>query len=165
MKILIINGPNLNLLGKREPDVYGSVSFDDYFETLIRKCVLGVFPKQLRRRTDNKNTTGRFFCRRDNTQRRSIHSHFDSHTRRYKKRACSCDRTAYIQRTCPRGFPPSFGHRASVQRRNMRIRNERLWYCHRVFYMTLIDILHCIRSLMTADVFYCLHTKEKTLMK
>ena len=37
MKILIINGPNLNLLGKREPDVYGSVSFDDYFETLNSK--------------------------------------------------------------------------------------------------------------------------------
>jgi 3-dehydroquinate dehydratase-2 len=29
MKIAIINGPNLNLLGKREPDVYGAASFDD----------------------------------------------------------------------------------------------------------------------------------------
>ncbi len=34
MKIIIINGPNLNLLGKREVDIYGSQSFDDYFETL-----------------------------------------------------------------------------------------------------------------------------------
>ena len=34
MKILIINGPNLNLLGTREPDVYGSESFESYFETL-----------------------------------------------------------------------------------------------------------------------------------
>ncbi len=34
MKILIINGPNLNLLGKREPTVYGHQSFDDYFEVL-----------------------------------------------------------------------------------------------------------------------------------
>ncbi len=34
MKILIINGPNLNLLGKREPDIYGNLSFEDYFENL-----------------------------------------------------------------------------------------------------------------------------------
>lgn len=34
MKILIINGPNLNLLGKREPEVYGSTSFEEYFEIL-----------------------------------------------------------------------------------------------------------------------------------
>lgn len=34
MKIIIINGPNLNLLGKREPEIYGHQSFEDYFETL-----------------------------------------------------------------------------------------------------------------------------------
>jgi 3-dehydroquinate dehydratase-2 len=33
-KILILNGPNLNLLGKREPGVYGNESFEDYFEKL-----------------------------------------------------------------------------------------------------------------------------------
>ena len=31
MKVIIINGPNLNLLGKREPSIYGNVSFDNYF--------------------------------------------------------------------------------------------------------------------------------------
>ena len=34
MKILIINGPNLNLLGRREESVYGSMSFDTYLSTL-----------------------------------------------------------------------------------------------------------------------------------
>jgi len=34
-KILIINGPNLNLLGKREPDTYGDKSFDDYMKELV----------------------------------------------------------------------------------------------------------------------------------
>jgi len=34
MKIHIINGPNLNLLGKREPEVYGDQSFDKFFEAL-----------------------------------------------------------------------------------------------------------------------------------
>jgi len=37
MKICIINGPNLNLLGLREPGVYGSESFETYLESLIAK--------------------------------------------------------------------------------------------------------------------------------
>ena len=37
MKIQIINGPNLNLLGKREPDIYGNSSFEDYLIKLREK--------------------------------------------------------------------------------------------------------------------------------
>lgn len=33
-KIIIINGPNLNLLGKREKDIYGDLSFDDFFDEI-----------------------------------------------------------------------------------------------------------------------------------
>lgn len=35
--IFIINGPNLNLLGKREPEIYGSQSFSEYLEFLKKK--------------------------------------------------------------------------------------------------------------------------------
>jgi len=37
MKIIIINGPNLNLLGKREPEVYGNETFEEYFNQLKSK--------------------------------------------------------------------------------------------------------------------------------
>ena len=37
MKILIINGPNLNLLGKREPEIYGNKSFDEFLKSLKKE--------------------------------------------------------------------------------------------------------------------------------
>ena len=40
MKIAIINGPNLNMLGKREPGIYGAQSFESFFESLQ-----GMFPE------------------------------------------------------------------------------------------------------------------------
>jgi 3-dehydroquinate dehydratase-2 len=37
MKIIIMNGPNLNLLGKRQPEIYGSQTFEAFFEILKNK--------------------------------------------------------------------------------------------------------------------------------
>ena len=47
MKILILNGPNLNLLGKREVNIYGNQSFESYFEELkIQFPTLNLSQKQ-----------------------------------------------------------------------------------------------------------------------
>lgn len=43
MKILIINGPNLNLLGKREPGIYGSQSMETILEELSELCEIEYF--------------------------------------------------------------------------------------------------------------------------
>ena len=39
MKVIIINGPNLNLLGKREESIYGNISFDDYLLKLHKEFI------------------------------------------------------------------------------------------------------------------------------
>lgn len=36
-KLIIINGPNLNLLGKREPNIYGSLTFTEFYDELLQK--------------------------------------------------------------------------------------------------------------------------------
>ncbi len=36
MRIAIVNGPNLNLLGKREKDIYGDISFEDFFDEIVK---------------------------------------------------------------------------------------------------------------------------------
>ncbi len=48
MKILIVNGPNLNLLGLREPSIYGDTSFEGYLENVLRpwcegRCTLDYY--------------------------------------------------------------------------------------------------------------------------
>ncbi|MDR1356627.1 MAG: type II 3-dehydroquinate dehydratase [Tannerellaceae bacterium] len=56
-KIQIINGPNLNLLGKREPAVYGNTSFEEYLHTLRAKypqCEISYFQSNIEGELINK---------------------------------------------------------------------------------------------------------------
>lgn len=56
-KIQIINGPNLNLLGKREPTVYGNASFEDYLEQLKARypqCEISYFQSNIEGEMINK---------------------------------------------------------------------------------------------------------------
>jgi len=57
MQLLIINGPNLNLLGKREVDIYGKQSFEEYFIELqsnYKNCVLSYFQSNVEGEIINK---------------------------------------------------------------------------------------------------------------
>ena len=56
MKILIVNGPNLNLLGTREPQIYGNVSFENCFDELksIFDCELEYFQSNVEGEIINK---------------------------------------------------------------------------------------------------------------
>ena len=56
-KILIINGPNLNLLGKREPTIYGNASFEDYLNVLQKRypqCAIAYYQSNIEGELINK---------------------------------------------------------------------------------------------------------------
>jgi len=57
MKLIIINGPNLNLLGVREKDIYGNTSFNDYYEKLkdnFPKIIIEYFQSNIEGEIINK---------------------------------------------------------------------------------------------------------------
>ncbi|MDD2576663.1 MAG: type II 3-dehydroquinate dehydratase [Bacteroidales bacterium] len=65
MKIIIINGPNLNLLGKREKEIYGKISFEDYFISLkerFPKLILEYFQSNIEGEIINKLHEVGFLC-------------------------------------------------------------------------------------------------------
>lgn len=64
-KIQIINGPNINLLGKREPSIYGAVSFEDYLAELRERypeCQLDYFQSNVEGELINKIHEVGFDC-------------------------------------------------------------------------------------------------------
>ena len=84
MKIQIINGPNLNLLGVREPGIYGSNSFESYLPKLKEK-----FP----------DIESGVFIRWCSPQRRSLYPHEHSLARLHPQLEVPMRRGSYLQ--CP----------------------------------------------------------------
>jgi hypothetical protein len=97
MKILILHGPNLNLLGTREPEVYGSITLDDINKRLIE---LG---KEVGAEVDRCFAgcahMGKWHC----VQSRWIYTHIGCIARRDLCDWNSRDRSAFIKRICARG--------------------------------------------------------------
>ena len=65
MKVMIINGPNLNLLGKREEAIYGNISFDEYLKTLndeFPKLVIDYYQSNVEGELINKLQEAGFSC-------------------------------------------------------------------------------------------------------
>ena len=86
MNILIINGPNLNLLGKREKSIYGEKSFEDYL------CELQQRYAQHHIAYYQSNIEG---------ERRCIHTHVYCNRRCHTSSARPRYRGAHLQYTCP----------------------------------------------------------------
>jgi 3-dehydroquinate dehydratase-2 len=78
MKLIIINGPNLNLLGTRETNVYGNQTFDDYFTALkskYAKIELSYYQSNVEGELINKLHEVGFAIRWYYSKCRRIHTH------------------------------------------------------------------------------------------
>ncbi len=126
MKILIINGPNLNLLGKREPGIYGNTDFEtylaglraeypeaqtDYFQSNIEGEIIDAIQQ-----ADGKHPA----------QRPRIPPHLGRHRRRHRGRGCARGRGAYFVHPRPRRFPPHIFDSPRLPRLDNGLRPRRL---------------------------------------
>ena len=114
-KIQIINGPNLNLLGKREPTIYGSHSFEEYLEKLraaYPMCEISYY---------QSNCEGQLI---DKIQEVGFEYDGIIHriARRYPLGDDACRRGAYLQRLPARTVPPHFDDLRSLPRNDRRLR-------------------------------------------
>ena len=97
-KIIIINGPNLNLLGKREPETYGNKTFDSYLKELVAEfpnMELNSFQSNVEGEIINKIQETGFSFRWNSAKCWRIHPYFYSYCRRSSICRNTCYRSSY----------------------------------------------------------------------
>ena len=116
MKILIINGPNLNLLGQREPGIYGSSSFDTYLPELRKRFAdidIEYYQSNVEGELINKmQEVGECWC---------IHSHLRRTPGLHPFAQDTCNRGTHLECTSARGVPSQVNDIMRLQGRYLRL--------------------------------------------
>ena len=112
-KILLMHGPNINLVGEREPGIYGSESFDSINQETV------AYANRLGMECDvfQSNSEGALIDRLHDPQCRRLYPLQHRDPRRNRGHPYSGDRSPPVKRSCAGGIPACFGDRAGLQGR------------------------------------------------
>ncbi len=131
MRILILNGPNLNLLGKREPDIYGNITLGELEARLIAfakergadaVCIQSNSEGALIDAIQAKRIFG------GHSQRGRVYALQHRHTRRHRGCRRARRRSTYKQYLRPRGLQARERNCTGMRRVYFRLRPGRLFY-------------------------------------
>ena len=129
--VLVLNGPNLGRLGRREPEVYGSTTHDDLVALIEREATeLGL--KAVVRQSDSEAElldwihARRRRGRPGGTQRRRADPHVGGAARRVRRTAGAADRGAHLECACARRVSAPLLHQRGGHRRDRRPRRAGL---------------------------------------
>ena len=131
-KIMILNGPNLNFLGIREPHIYGSTTLKE-IETSCQKMAkyLGIsisfHQSNLEGELVNLIQSAHGSCRRDHHEPRGLFVHLGRADRRAEDLRGPEDRGSYLQYPRQGRIAPAFDHLERLHRCDLRPRSLRLY--------------------------------------
>ena len=134
MKFLIVNGPNINMLGVREPDIYGTLTYEGLCSHIAQAARgMGVEAEFFQSNCEGDIVTaiqGRAGPRgRHRHQPRGLHAHLSGHSGRAEGSGAARRRGAHLRRDKARSLPPAklCGHGLPL---SLRGRGQR-WLCAR----------------------------------